>query len=246
MAALLLGACASTPAEVIPAEAVNETRKLVSGDYASPAWVNETFDGAHVRSLSGNDLTFAIEQSIDGGGWDTAVGIVNEPDVTVAQIDPQLAICFDYDLRFAPEHSGKWWVGPKISVNWAAMTDQPSSGDWYENYVVEMANQTPEELEADLFDFFEAESLGETMIDGATYRHIKLRFNDWWQYWSIRQDYRSAGSMTVASILNGWTGLPSELPFDGVKANIETHGPIAGSGTIHADIANQLTELNCK
>lgn len=246
LVALGLSACAVTSPVQEPVEATDTTNKLVSGAYASPAWINETFTGTHTRRLTKNRLSFEIEQTVHGGGWDTAVGIVEKPDYPVAELDPQMAICFDYSLDLDATGTGKWWVGPKISVNWAAMTDAPSIGDWYENYVVEWANQSPAELEADLFDLFEAESLGETIIAGSTYRHVKLRFHDWWQYWSIRQDYRSSGQMTIGPIIEAWAGMPSDLPFDGIKANIETHGPISGSGVIHADIATEAARLNCK
>lgn len=215
--------------------ATNETARLISGDYGSPAWVNEAFTGTHQRTLTGNTLTFSIEQSQQGGGWDTAVSLAQDTRFLVSDVPSNAAICFDYDLKFSDAPSGTWWVGPKISVNWAAMTDAPSIGDWYENYVVETARQTPQELEASLFDYFDPVFLGESVINGATYRHIKLRYQDWWQYWSIRQDYRTSGMLDINPILKAWEGLPDALPFDGVKANIETHGPVSGQGTIRAE-----------
>jgi len=239
--AVLLSACASPPV-VDPVSNVSQasdevrddTRYLRSGDFASPAWVNEAFTGTHFRRLTGNALDFSVEQTVEGGGWDTAVGPSQEPGIPVSTVAHDATICFAYTLDLDASEGGKWWAGPKISVNWAAMTDAPSTGEWYENYVVEVANQTPAELEADLFAYFDAESLGESLIDGATYRHVRLRYEQWWQYWSIRQDYRMDGAVRMGPILDAWAGIPQDLIFDGVKANIETHGIVRGEGRIIA------------
>ncbi|MEL6686304.1 MAG: hypothetical protein AAFP97_01635 [Pseudomonadota bacterium] len=215
--------------------AENELRRLESGPHASPVWVNEIFSGTHNRALIGNTLIFSVDQTEEGGGWDTAVGLARDHQYTVSELPSDAAICFNFDLNLTTGQSGSWWVGPKISVNWAAMTDAPSSGDWYENYIVEMASQSPSELEANLFEYFDPVFLGETEINGATYRHIKLRYQQWWQYWSIRQDYRESGVLDIWPILDAWTGIPRDLLFDGVKANIETHGPVSGNGSIRSE-----------
>lgn len=255
----LFSACESVSA-VDPAENKSEnsdavrddTRYLRSGDFASPAWVNEAFTGTHFRRLTGNALDFSIEQTVAGGGWDAAVGPSEEPGIPVSNVAHDATICFAYTLDLGTAEGGKWWAGPKISVNWVAMTDAPSTGEWYENYVVEIANQTPAELEADLFAYFDAESLGESMIDGAAYRHVRLRYEQWWQYWSIRQDYRTMGAVRMGPILDAWAGIPQDLIFDGVKANIETHGVVRGEGRIVAtpppfadESVDMLRRVNC-
>lgn len=235
--ALALSACASAPSVSPDSDsdsALNDVRRLKSGTYSSPAWVNEKFTGSHLRKLEDDTLSFTLEQTVHGGGWDTGVAPGEEPRLPLQDVADTESICFNYNLKLVPTGDGKWWAGPKVSVNWAAMTDQPSTGEWYENYVVELANQSPAELEADLFDFFDAEFLGESDISGATYRHIRLRYQEWWQYWSIRQDYRTQGELPLMPILEAWGDIPRDLTYDGVKANIETHGPVSGAGQISA------------
>jgi len=252
---ILLTACATglPDAEVAqePTDrAENDTRSLITGDYSSPAWVNDRFTGTHVRQLTDNRLDFQIEQTVEGGGWDTGVGLAQEPAIPLGTVARDETICFAYDLDLDASEGGKWWAGPKISVNWAAMTDAASTGEWYENYVVEIANQSPDDLEADLFDYFDAESLGKSVIEGATYRHIRLRYQDWWQYWSIRQDYRTEGQLPLDPIFEAWSAIPRDLTYDGVKANLETHGPVQGRGQIVAfitdDPAVMVHSPNCK
>lgn len=257
---VLLGGCAAVApvTEIIDSpraasstdKAENDTRRLITGVYSSPAWVNDRFTGTHVRELTDNRLKFQIEQTVEGGGWDTGVGLAQEPAIPLGTVAKDETICFAYDLDLDALDGGKWWAGPKISVNWAAMTDTPSTGDWYENYVVEVANKTPAELEADLFDYFDAESLGESVIAGATYRHIRLRYQEWWQYWSIRQDYRAEGQLPLGPIFDAWSAIPRDLTYDGVKANLETHGPVLGKGQIIAVIPGTDVDVmrlsNCK
>lgn len=252
----LLAACAAEPYKAGPYDkeagplsvtVTNDTTTIQSGAYISPAWVNEAFEGTHDRVLEGHRLTFKIHQTVDGGGWDAGLSPADVFTGSVSDVPQTETLCFSYTLDLETSGQGKWWVGPKISVNWAAMTDVPSTGEWYENYVVEAANQTPQDLEADLFDYFEAEFLGENQIAGARYRHVKLKFQDWWQYWSIRQDYRMSGQLTIRDVLDAWTGLPDDLIYDGVKANIETHGPVDGEGLIVASTYENLTDLSyCK
>lgn len=241
LSALVLGGCATVtpkdapvPISTANAEARDDTRHLKSGEYMSSAWVNDAFTGTHYRDLSENRLNFSVKQTVAGGGWDASVSRADNPSKPVSDVARDAIICFAYDLNLDATEGGKWWVGPKISVNWAAMTDTPSSGEWYENYVVEAANQTPSEFEDDLIAYFDTESLGESQMNGATYRHILVRYEQWWQYWSIRQDYRVNGQLALGPILDAWIGLPQDLNFDGVKANIETHGIVRGNGTVTA------------
>jgi len=90
--------------------------------------------------------------------------------------------------------------------------------------------------------------LPDTIWAGSTYRNYKIRFHDWWQYWSVRQDFRSTGILNIKPILEFWSehGLPENRRFDGVKANIETYGPIKGSGRLAIDVSTSKSQkLNC-
>ena len=141
--------------------------------------------------------------------------------------------------------------GPKISVNWQGDESAKQNGDdWYENYIVEIASSTPDELH-DIFtgDYFKAEVLPTTLIEGAKYRHYKIRFHEWWQFWSVRQDYRSSGTTAIEPIVQVWldAGLPPQRIFDGVKANVETYGPVKGEGVLKMALGYDLSEkLDCR
>jgi len=140
--------------------------------------------------------------------------------VTVSTAKSGLSICSAYDIDLSG--AGRWWAGPKISVNWQGDEAAKHNGDdWYENYIVEIASSTPAELH-DIFmgDYFKAEELPSTVIAGSQYRHYKIRFHSWWQFWSVRQSYRASGRLPIEPIIDVWLdhGLPSDRIFDGVKA----------------------------
>ena len=217
------------------------------GNRTSSAWVSDSFDGSKRRQFIDETLVFEVEQHAAEGGLDVGVSEVEAELAPVSTAKSNLHVCSSYATNL--EGPGRWWAGPKISVNWQGEESAKQNGDdWYENYIVEIASWSPQELH-DLFtgDYFKAEELPPLVLAGSTYRNYKIRFHDWWQFWSVRQDYRATGVLAIEPIVDTWiaNGLPTERQFDGVKANIETYGPIKGSGQLNFSASNDPTTLAC-
>ena len=209
--------------------------RLYKGDYSAPLWLSEAFDGEHERRFEGDTLVLTMSQSAKTGGLDTALATGEDELPAVRDVSDDLVVCFAYDVDL--EGEGHWWAGPKISVNWNRDAAVEVDG-WHETYIVELADDSPAEIEARMIDYFDARFIGETVQDGGVYRHFTFPFEDWDQYWAIRQEYRTEGGTSIGPILALWqeNGLPGDEPFDGVKVNIETYGPMAGTVRIDADI----------
>jgi hypothetical protein len=251
LAVASLASCATTPltaSETAPVNfsAPNETTDhFIFGDYTSSAWISDSFNGEKTRQFKGKSLHYTVTQTASEGGIDIGLSRVDFEPVPVAQAKSNLHVCSAYITDLSGK--GRWWAGPKISVNWQGDEAAKQNGDdWYENYIVEIASSTPDELH-DIFtgDYFKAEELPSTRLAGADYRHYKIRFHSWWQFWSVRQDYRESGILPVEPILDVWIehGLPSERIFDGVKANIETYGNINGTGTLRMDSSQKGADI---
>lgn len=218
------------------------------GAFTSSAWVSDSFDGKHARQFYGNTLRFEVEQFAAEGGLDVGVAPIDFQPSSTAEAKKNLYVCSSYATDL--EGDGRWWAGPKISVNWQGEESAKQNGDdWYENYIVEIASTSPDALHA-LFtgDYFRAEELPRLELAGSSYRNYKIRFHDWWQFWSVRQDYRPSGILPVEPIIDTWIahGLPEDRVFDGIKANIETYGPIAGTGDLSVGVARAPLETNCQ
>lgn len=227
---------------------LNDTASFTNQGYKSDAWVSDQFSGTYSREISDSILRFTVDQFAEQGGLD--VGLTN-PDIkpsVVADVGDDTKICSSYGIDLSGK--GRWWAGPKISVNWQGDESAKQNGDdWYENYVVEIASTSPAELNDILTDdYFSPEILPDTFWAGATYRNYKIRFHDWWQFWSVRQDYRETGTVAVKPILEFWAehGMPDGRKFDGVKANIETYGEVSGEGRLAVDITTKpAKDLDC-
>lgn len=218
------------------------------GDRSSSAWISDSFDGTKSRQFRGDTVHFTVEQDAADGGLDVGLTQTDFDPAPVALAKSGLYVCSSYAADL--EGPGRWWAGPKISVNWQGEESAKQNGDdWYENYIVEVASSTPQELH-DLFtgDYFKAEELEPIELSGATYRNYKIRFHDWWQFWSVRQTYRASGMLPVEPIVDTWIahGLPTDRTFDGIKANIETYGPIQGSGALKVSTASDPARLACE
>ena len=245
--ALLLAACATPPVSTSPTAVTSSGLERISSPgsrFSAPVWYSDSFEGQGIRTLDGQVLVLEVEQTAEDGGIDTAVAWEEPMAVrpTVGDIHPDHYVCFRYDVDL--ETDGKWWAGPKISVNW---NDDPDNyhglEGWYENYIVETASQTPDELIDTLTgDYFKGSYLGTTTHDGATYRHYRIAFMDWTQFYAVRDSWRSEGATSIAPILAKWSenGLEDET-YDGSKINIETYGPTSGRVEIEGWIPEDAT-----
>ncbi|MEL7231696.1 MAG: hypothetical protein AAGJ85_04220 [Pseudomonadota bacterium] len=218
--------------------AVSEaTQTIEDGGYVSPAWVSQDFIGTHIRDLNGNILTFTIvNHAKDKGGWDGGVALpeVVYGGVPVSEVGDGAVVCSAYAVEMSVSEGAeaKWWAGPKVSVNWAAMEADDNPGDWYENYIIETGSESPDAWERGMRSWADMELVAEAVHDGSAYKHYKVRFHEWWQFWAIRQDQRASGRVAIKPILDVWRehGLPEGFEVDGVKANIETYGPMSAHG----------------
>lgn len=245
----LLASCAATPsaehddADATPPGALTDDvavtgdqgGRLYRGAYSSPLWLSDAFDGEHERRFEGEELVLTMTQRAETGGLDTALATAEGELPAVADVSDDLVVCFAFEVDL--EGEGHWWAEPKISVNWNRDAETETTG-WHETYVVEVADDAPDVIEARMKDYWDVTFLGETVQDGSVYRHFTFPFEDWDQYWAIRQDYRTEGATSIGPILAIWQegGLSSTEPMDGVKINIETYGPMAGTVRIAADI----------
>jgi hypothetical protein len=200
--------------------------------------VSDQFSGKHKRQITDGILKFTTQQTHKEGGLDVGLSLNSVATLAVSKMSPHTTFCSSYEIDL--KGGGRWWAGPKISVNWQGDEAAKANGDdWYENYIVEIASSTPDELH-DIFtgDYFKGDVLPDTQIDGATYKHYKIRFHSWWQFWSVRQNYRETGSLPIQPILDVWiaNGLPTARTLDGIKANVETYGDIAGQARMRIDV----------
>ena len=211
------------------------TERIANGLYTSPMWLSHEFDGTQSRRFEGDTLVLTMDQTHPKGGLDTAIATNEDELPDVADVSDDLVVCFAYDVDLTGE--GSWWAGPKISVDWNREAEVETDG-WFETYVVETADVAPDVLEARMYDYFDAQFIGETRQDGGVYRHFVFPFVDWMQFWAIRQDYRTEGGTSIGPILGMWQqhGLPADGTFDGVKVNIETHGDMRGTVRIDGEV----------
>ena len=165
-----------------------------------------------------------VQQS-SKGGMDTGVSL-DSARQAVDDLEPNYVSHGSIEFRqVTPE--ARWWYGPKVSVGWNTEGDSDGSAGWYENYIIDVAARPPEYYDALLQgDFFQGELVAITEQDGSVYKHYRVPFREWTQYWAIRQEYRFSGWTQVARILQVWRqhGLPNKR-LDGIKYNIETHEP---------------------
>lgn len=254
-----LSACATTspsqpslpaPEPVIAASPIDKTTNhFAFGDFTSSAWISDSFTGDKSRQIKGETLHFSVTQTHPEGGLDIGLSRVDAEPSPVSDAKQNLQVCSTYDIDLSGK--GRWWAGPKISVNWQGDEAAKQNGDdWYENYIIEIASSPPEELH-DIFtgNYFKATVLPSTTIAGSLYKHYKIRFHSWWQFWSVRQDYRESGTLSIEPIIDVWieNGLPTTRLFDGVKANIETYGDIKGTGELRMDMGyNPSQNLSCE
>ena len=201
--------------------------------YSSPVWTsgdvnnpndNDRFQGSITRYFGGDNLKVELKQ-LTKPGMDTAIeGGSSLPKASM--LDPNYTVSGKLTIDELTQE-GSWWYGPKISVGWNSEGHKDGTKGWYENYIVEVGSDSPQELH-DLLtgDWYKGKLVATTTQDGSVYKHYLAPFKSWHQFWSVRQDYRYEGATNIGKIVKVWldNGLPDKK-YDGVKINIETHKP---------------------
>ena len=235
--------CATAAPPPAPETVVStsDATAIFSDGWRGSLWLSSDFDGTQTRRMTGNTLVVDMEQRAKTGGLDAGVGLEADPRPAVATLHADTRACFDFDMDVSGE--GRWWAGPKISVNWQDDGDYHGMSGWYENYVVEAASTSFDDILDGITGYGQGVFLGTTEQDGATYHHYRAKHSDWTQFWSVREGWRDSGTTSIRPILDMWVegGLPEDLPVDGIKLNVETYGPVAGEIAITGIVDSDMT-----
>lgn len=216
----LLLLCLMTALHAAPMQST-DTETIYQDRYYSSAWQTGDYDGTKLRQLSPGQVTIEVDHQ--QGGFDASLGAGGSLD-RVDQLADDFVISADFEVTGSGH--GLWWYGPKVSVNWPSVSD--GAAGWFENYIVDAASYAPDAMHDWIMDDYEADNppnkyLGTTRHDGSVYRHYKVYFKTWVQFWAVRQQYQRQGATSLKPILNRWRrhGLPDKR-LDSVKYNIET------------------------
>lgn len=126
--------------EAIAVESTNQDT-LNYGGYNSPVWTDSSFNGSIYRNFWGGYLYTHINHT--QGAIDTAI----QTSYSATTVD---AVKNDYwvGAKYIINGNGDWYMGPKLSVNWDNNGHSDDATGWYENYVVERANKSPQQFES--------------------------------------------------------------------------------------------------
>lgn len=201
--------------------------RLNTGTHRSTVWTNRKFAGTFCREIIGDVENFKVILDAKTGGFDTSVMRQN-PSI---QVD-DLVVGGNFRTKVSSKinivklkGSGNWWVGPKLGT-WSSPS--VGTGTWHENYVVENASRSPQWYDKNFTG--RGKYLGQTKQNGSRYKHYFVKHKSWGQFWAVRQNYRSDGSVSMAPILKMWrkNGLPNDY-VSTVKVNVETSGKLKGT-----------------
>lgn len=197
-------------------------KRLSTGTHNSTVWTNKRFQGNFCRKITGDVKNFKVELNSKKGGFDTSV-LRKNPSIRVDDLGIRTKIASKIDVKL--DGSGKWWVGPKLPIR---SSSSVGKGTWHENYVIENASRNPQSYHKTLTG--NGTYLGQTNHNGSQYKHYLKPFKSWKQFWAVRQDYRSSGSVNISKILDMWrkNGLPNDY-ISAVKVNVETSGKLKGT-----------------
>lgn len=197
------------------------TETMYYGNYNSPVWTDNNYNGSIYRNFFGGYLYTHISHT--QGAIDTAI----QASYSAHSVD---AVKSDYwvgaKYHTGGSGNGDWYMGPKLSVNWDNNGHSDGAAGWYENYVVERSNKNPQQFE----DWLESQGgwyLGENWFSGIHYKFYLRPFSSWNQFWAVRQyDPGTEQIWTpVKKILESWRyfGLPNKR-LDSIRLNVETYG----------------------
>ena len=185
-------ATAQTDAKMVGSDCTTDIVR--AGSNAIYAW-SLNLDGKACRRWNRDGTTVRVDVDINRGGYDAGVARNEMPTRLSGSFDaPPLRARLDVDLR----GEGTWWAGPKICV--CQTRDWKGLDGNYECYIVEDAKKSPEALA----EFFGNHYRGQSVVDGAVYKHYTRPWEGWQQIIAIRQTYRQTGPMNYGEILRYW------------------------------------------
>ena len=191
--------------------------------YALHTWSSDNALGTLCRRWEGDVDVLAIDVASTRGGFDAGIVV---PGTYGTAVD-EFALTTPR-VRFSTSGggTGTWWAGPKVAVYEPGTSGLDGN---YENYVIESASLTPDEVHKWLMRGDQASALGTTVESGGTYRHYRRRHGDITQFFAVRSAWRGSGSVELAPILAMWRrhGLPPKWHVNHARVfNVETSGEI--------------------
>ena len=216
------------------AETSTNTDTLWHTWYSSPVFTDGAFSGTMFRNFEGNSQdapTLLVQVDMTAGVFDTGIRAYYTA-AHVSSIHPKYWVSAIYDVTVT-SGTGKWWVGPKINVNFDGWPT-----DWYENYIVENSNETPGQWDSVLLGLG-GTYLGQTYNNGANYKHYYVPWVTWHQLWAVRQSYRSGGAVDVKRIMRFWQTngahqMPNHYDVNEIRINVEVSGAMDMEVDIHS------------
>lgn len=219
--------------KMVSAETSTNTDTLWHTWYSSPVFTDGSFSGTMFRDFEGNSLdnpTLLVQVDMTAGVFDTAIRAYYVGH-DINSIHPKYAVDADYSVAVT-SGTGKWWVGPKLNVNFDGWPN-----DWYENYVIENSNETPGQWDSVLLGLG-GSYLGQTAHNGSIYKHYHVPWVTWHQMWAVRQTYRTGGRVSIKRILRFWrkNGVHNMPNYDinEIRINFE----VSGAMDMEVDIDN--------
>ena len=201
----------------------------LDGRWVAPYWESSKFEGTVCRVVATDASMLYADVQHTLGGWDMALSYSYGPHIQVDDLPTDLEVNgkIDVDLSVG---SGRWWAGPKFSVRRPGSSGLPGN---YENYIIENASMSPDEVHTWRMNTEGSVYLGTTAHNGSIYKHYHNPHEEWQQYWAVRQDYRTEGTVSIKPIAQKWRSHGMRNDFiRSMRVNIEASRSSQGSVVI--------------
>ena len=204
----------------------------LADSWSAHYWESDVFQGRVCRVAQQDASSLYAEVDHTDGGWDIALAYryPGGEGIRVDDIPADLVANGRIQVNLTTTGNALWWAGPKVAVRKKGSSGLDGN---YENYVIENASISPDEMHERRMRRDSARYLGTTTHDGAVYKHYYNPHRDWTQYWAVRQTYRTAGPVSLRPILQKWRqdGMPNEMVRN-TRFNIEASRNSQGSVVI--------------
>ena len=200
-------------------------------------WESNVFEGqvCRVAAQDGSSLYADVDHTY--GGWDIALTYNYKNHIRVDDIPAGFTVNGRIETNLTTVDNGLWWAGPKVDIRREGSSGLEGN---YENYIIENASISPDAMHERRMGREGAVYLGSAVQDGATYKYYTNPHKEWQQYYAIRQQYRSGGSVSLQPILRVWraNGMRNDY-IRNMRMNIEASRNSQGSVAI-SDFATPL------